>query len=118
MTRQIAAVLGARERRGTPLPAVLAAHLRHRRTRLVLDSCEHLVSECAELVARLLEAAPGLRVLTTSREPLGVPGEVVFTVPGPQIPEPGASADAAASSDSVRLLVDRAAAAPGLHAGD
>jgi predicted ATPase len=47
---------------------------------LILDNCEHLISACADVVLRLLNTCPGVRVLATSREPLGVPGEVVYRV--------------------------------------
>ncbi|MFF8592291.1 BTAD domain-containing putative transcriptional regulator [Streptomyces sp. NPDC015220] len=80
----------------------LADVLRDRRTLLVLDNCEHVVDAAAELAALLLRTASGLRVLATSQEPLGLPGEEVFLV------EPLPTADA------VRLFTQRAAAsAPG-----
>ncbi|MFI7349281.1 ATP-binding protein [Streptomyces sp. NPDC049936] len=66
---------------------------------LVLDSCEHVTSGCRDLVDRLLRASPGLTVLATSREPLGLTGERVMEVD----PLP-------AETDAVRLLYDRAAA--------
>ncbi|MDQ6747943.1 MAG: tetratricopeptide repeat protein, partial [Candidatus Dormibacteraeota bacterium] len=119
--RQVAAVLGVRERRGVPLPAQLAARFRHRRALLVLDNCEHLVEPCAELCSQLLDMAPGLRVLVTSREPLGISGEVVYTVPGLGLPGADDNSAAVESSDAVRLLVDRSTAArPGfaLEPGD
>ncbi len=66
---------------GTRSPAHhLAAVLRDRRTLLVLDNCEHVVDAAAELTTLLLRTAPGLRVLATSQEPLGLPGEEVFLV--------------------------------------
>ncbi|WP_205671766.1 BTAD domain-containing putative transcriptional regulator [Amycolatopsis sp. CFH S0740] len=80
----------------------LAAALRDRRALLVLDNCEHVVDAAAELTELLLHSAPGLRVLATSQEPLGLPGEGVFAV------EPLPTAEA------VKLFVERAAAsAPG-----
>ncbi|WP_459737958.1 AfsR/SARP family transcriptional regulator [Streptomyces sp. E-15] len=85
---------------GTRSPAHhLAAVLRDRRMLLVLDNCEHVVDAAAELTTLLLRTAPGLRVLATSQEPLGLPGEEVFLV------EPLPTADA------VRLFTQRAAAA-------
>ncbi|HET9382028.1 MAG TPA: BTAD domain-containing putative transcriptional regulator, partial [Streptomyces sp.] len=84
----------------------LAAALRDRRTLLVLDNCEHVVGAAAELAELLLRTAPGLRVLATSQEPLGLAGEVVFLV------EPLSTADA------VRLFLERASAcAPGFAPG-
>jgi predicted ATPase/DNA-binding SARP family transcriptional activator len=80
-----------------PMTRLLAA-LAHRDTILVLDNCEHLVADVAELAEALLTGCPRLRVLATSREPLGVPGEVLHPV------------DALAEPDAVRLFADRAAA--------
>ncbi|MEO3871730.1 BTAD domain-containing putative transcriptional regulator [Nonomuraea sp. B12E4] len=87
----------------------LAAALRPRRMLLVLDNCEHVVEQVAELAEVLLRACPGLRVLATSREPLAVAGEVLWNVPPLDVP---AVADLAtmARADAVRLFVTRAAA--------
>ncbi|MGE7386362.1 ATP-binding protein [Streptomyces sp. NPDC004126] len=83
------------------LPArALAEWIGARRLLLVLDSCEHLVPACRELVRELLAACAGLTVLATSREPLGVPGESVHEV-GP-LP---------ADTEALELFLDRAAAA-------
>ncbi|MFG2500466.1 BTAD domain-containing putative transcriptional regulator [Streptomyces sp. NPDC048441] len=89
---------------GTPrLPAErLAAALRDRQLLLVLDNCEHVVEPVAELASLLLSSAPGLRVLATSQEPLGIAGEAVYAVEPLQLPA------------AVQLFTDRAtAAAPG-----
>ncbi|MEV0283165.1 MULTISPECIES: LuxR C-terminal-related transcriptional regulator [unclassified Kribbella] len=75
---------------------------------LVVDNCEHVIAETAGLVDDLLAAGSGLRVLATSREPLGVPGEVSYQVP--TLPVPPADAEAGTYA-AVRLFVDRAAAA-------
>ncbi|MGZ4202839.1 MAG: tetratricopeptide repeat protein [Thermoleophilaceae bacterium] len=98
------------------VPEVVALHLGSRRTLLVLDNCEHLVDECAPLVAGLLAASPALQVLATSRRPLGVPGEQVRRVPGLTLPPPLADygVQPAASTDdapAVQLFVERARAA-------
>ena len=89
---------------------------------LVLDTCEHLVSEVAAAVAALVAGCPGLRVLATSRRPLGVAGELVWPVPPLPLPDAGTSDPAAvARSAAVQLFCDRAAAArPGftLEAGN
>jgi predicted ATPase/DNA-binding SARP family transcriptional activator len=86
----------------------LVARLSTRRLLLLLDNCEHLVGACADLVRRLLRECPELRVLTTSREPLHVPGEVTLRVPSLAVPLPTDPADAALTHEAVRLLVDRA----------
>ncbi|NUT44825.1 MAG: AfsR/SARP family transcriptional regulator, partial [Thermoactinospora sp.] len=87
----------------------LAAALRPRRTLLVLDNCEHVVEQVAEVVEPLLRAAPHLTVLATSREPLGVYGEVLWSVPPLDLPA-GTELTEMARSDAVRLFVARAAA--------
>jgi predicted ATPase/DNA-binding SARP family transcriptional activator len=88
----------------------LAELVRDRALLLVLDNCEHLVAACAELVERLLLAAPGIKVLATSREVLGVPGEARWLVPPLGAPDPrdGTGPAAMARADAVRLFLDRA----------
>ncbi|MHC5260057.1 ATP-binding protein [Streptomyces sp. UC4497] len=76
---------------------------------LVLDSCEHLVEACSRLVRKLLDAAPGLRILTTSRQGLGTPGELVFAVDPLPLPGLVAAGDAPASGDAMELFTVRAA---------
>ena len=78
------AALDIRDDRRRPAAAPadrLADALRARQLLLVLDNCEHVVEPVAELAERLLRAAPGLRILATSREPLGVAGEALWEVP-------------------------------------
>jgi non-specific serine/threonine protein kinase len=81
-----AAALGVREQPGRPLAETLVEALKPRRLLLVLDNCEHLVAACARLAETLLKACPGLRILATSREPLGVPGETTYRVPSLSLP--------------------------------
>ena len=127
----VAAALGLREEAGEPeTPAQadrLAGFVRDKRLLLVLDNCEHLVGACAELVQRLLEAGPGLTVLATSREVLGVAGEAVWPVPPLAVPDADDELDAGSALagpdgdgvapevldgyDAVRLFSERAAAA-------
>jgi predicted ATPase/DNA-binding CsgD family transcriptional regulator len=79
---------------------------------VVLDNCEHLVDECAHLVDAVLQACPRVRVLTTSREPLRIDGEVVFRVPPLSLPAtdgPLSSGDIA-QYDAITLFVERASA--------
>ncbi len=117
VAEQALTVLGVRDppAPGKPVPPVdrLAGVLRDRQLALVLDNCEHLVEQVAALVEGLLKAAPGLRVLATSREPLGLAGEVVWDVPPLEVPVADASADPARlmESSAVRLFVSRATAA-------
>jgi predicted ATPase len=76
---------------------------------LVLDNCEHMTADVATIVEALLAGCPHLRVLTTSREPIGVPGEAVYRTPSLSLPHVGAAMDEVAAAESVRLFVDRAA---------
>ncbi|WP_410813167.1 AfsR/SARP family transcriptional regulator [Micromonospora sp. 067-2] len=77
---------------------------------LVLDNCEHLLDAAAELADRLLAACPEVRVLVTSREPLGITGEALHPVDPLEQPPAGADPDVALTYPSVRLFADRAAA--------
>jgi predicted ATPase/DNA-binding SARP family transcriptional activator len=109
LAERVAAAVGAREGPGVPILDTLARHLGGR-VLLLLDNCEHVRADAAALVHDLLAACPGVRIAATSREPLGLPGEVVFWLSGLTTPAPG---DHDARSDAVRLLADRVAAARG-----
>ena len=104
----VAGALGVREQPGRPLAETVADRLREQRALIVLDNCEHLLEEVASLLDFLLTACPHLEALATSREPLGVEGEVLFPVPPLTVPaglpyDPGELG----GFDSVRLFVDR-----------
>ncbi|MFJ5664953.1 BTAD domain-containing putative transcriptional regulator [Micromonospora chalcea] len=79
-------------------------------TLIVLDNCEHVVEAAARLAEELLGRCPGLRVLATSREPLGIVGEALDPVPPLRLPPAEATPDDALAYPSVQLLRDRAAA--------
>jgi DNA-binding CsgD family transcriptional regulator len=90
----------------------LTEYLAGKRLLLVLDNCEHLLDACAVLAATLLKACPELRLLATSRQAMGVAGEVRMVVPPMSLPEVGAeiSVEQVLTSDAVWLLSERAAA--------
>ena len=88
----VATALGVREQPGEPLTATLIAALAPQVLLLVLDNCEHLIDACARLADALLRHCPGLRILATSREQLGVPGEVAYRVPSLALPDRDARA--------------------------
>jgi predicted ATPase len=90
--------------------ARVAAALDGRPALLVLDNCEHLVADAARLTERLLAAAPGLRILATSREALGINGEALCPVAPLELPPPGTDAERALASPAVRLFTERAGA--------
>ncbi|GGZ90662.1 LuxR family transcriptional regulator [Streptomyces bluensis] len=112
LAQGIAGALGLRGVSARDLHDVVVEHLRTRRLLLVLDNCEHLIDACAGTVDALLRAAPGLSVLTTSRQALGVTGEQVVHVPALATPEPGGrrSARDIGRFPAVALFEQRAAA--------
>ena len=114
----VAEALDLRALPGGALVDAIAAELAPRELLLVLDNCEHVIGSSAALADALLRSAPRLTILATSREPLRVPGEVVFRVPSLAIPDPDAAELPAAllSYEAVRLFVERAGAvAPGFE---
>jgi predicted ATPase/DNA-binding CsgD family transcriptional regulator len=117
---RVAAVIGVGEEAGHPLLETLADALRPRRLLLALDNCEHLVGACAQVVRHLLASSPGLRLLSTSREPLRVAAETIWQVP-PLSLLPASADPATANGDrgeAIRLFADRAAASrPGFTVG-
>lgn len=96
-------------RGATPLERV-TAQLSHGRSRLILDNCEHLRGACAALTSSLMQTPNGLRVISTSREALGLPGETVVKIPPLNVPaiSDGQGAQSPATYEAVRLFVDRA----------
>lgn len=106
----VALVLGLNEGRDGSIIQTLTDNLRTRNLLLVLDNCEHLVSACAALASALLDACPGVKLLSTSRERLGVAGEQIYRVPSLSFPDTGQipTVQSANQYESVRLLVERA----------
>ncbi|MBV9354738.1 MAG: helix-turn-helix domain-containing protein [Chloroflexi bacterium] len=114
--------LGVRPQPGLSSTAALGEALADRQLLVVLDNCEHVVDAAAGLVNALLRVAPGLRVLTTSRQPLVVPGEVVWRVSSLPVPSTDATPPTVAALleySAIRLFAERAAAAsPGFVVSD
>jgi predicted ATPase/DNA-binding SARP family transcriptional activator len=108
---QVMEALGVRQAGGVPVLEALAYRLRSADLLLVLDNCEHLLDACAELTLELLSSAPGVRVLATSREPLGIPGEAACPVPPLAVPRGDTGPAVIAAASAVRLFADRASAA-------
>ena len=107
---ETAQVLGLREEPGRDLLLTLASHLATRRALLVFDNCEHLIQAAASLAHALVRAAPGVRLMASSREPLHVPGEQVYPVHPLPMPARGAGLAQLQASAAVRLFVERAQA--------
>ena len=110
---QVMQALGVRQQGDVPVLEALTCRLRSAELLLILDNCEHLLDACAQLAGALLRAAPGLRVLATSREPLGLPGEVICPVQPLDLPPQTAGAREAGQAAAVRLFLDRGSAARG-----
>ncbi|ETK30921.1 BTAD domain-containing putative transcriptional regulator, partial [Microbispora sp. ATCC PTA-5024] len=112
VAERVLTALDVREVAGAGVPAAerLLAAVGRRRLLLVLDNCEHVVEPAAGLVARLLRDAPGVTVLATSREPLGLTGELVWEVPPLALPDEERDLDAVRRSAAARLFAARAAA--------
>jgi predicted ATPase/DNA-binding SARP family transcriptional activator len=85
--QHLGSALGLKEERGRPPLETVTDYLRHKRLLLVLDNCEHLLEESAQAAAHLLRNCGEVRILATSREPLGVTGETVWRVPALAVPD-------------------------------
>jgi len=105
---ETAQVLGVREEPGRPLLQTVCAHLKNRRTLLILDNCEHVIKASAQMASAILKVAPHVRLLASSREPLHSPGEQCYPVLPLPVPARGDGLEALARSTAVRLFVDRA----------
>jgi predicted ATPase/DNA-binding SARP family transcriptional activator len=105
---------GNRDARTRLLDGLVDAH-----ALLVLDNCEHLIDACAHLADELLSHCPGLRIVATSREPLGITGESLLSIAPLSQPMPGVPAQEAVGFPAVRLFAERAAAvSPGFEVDD
>ncbi|MBW3588796.1 MAG: tetratricopeptide repeat protein [Actinobacteria bacterium] len=122
----IASELGLKAEGGSAVESTLAAssaarpenlvqrlkdYIHWRDMLLLVDNCEHLISDVAEILESLLRACPNLRVLTTTREPLGISGEATYRVPSLSVPNPKntLSTEELSEFEAVRLFLDRAA---------
>jgi predicted ATPase/DNA-binding SARP family transcriptional activator/DNA-binding CsgD family transcriptional regulator len=114
--QELAATLGVREQPGSSLLDTLLASLDDKEMLLVLDNCEHLIGAAARLADALLDSCPRLRVLSTSRKPLGVKGELSWLVPSLSAPgtQQSPTVEELEGYDSARLFADRAS---GRHPG-
>ncbi|HXD09894.1 MAG TPA: AAA family ATPase, partial [Anaerolineales bacterium] len=106
----ILSTIGVQEQQGKTSLEVLKEYLHEKQTLIVLDNCEHLVSASAEVVNTLLNAAPKLKVLASSREALGVKGEMSYPVPSLSLPNIKhlPVIEQLSQYEAVRLFIDRA----------
>ena len=110
----VAAIFGLHEQPAASLLEILTNYLREKQLLLVLDNCEHLIGTCARLADHLLKFSSRLSVLATSREGLGIAGELVYRVPSLSLPGANQHLDGQNMLDyeAVSLFVDRAAHSP------
>ncbi len=106
--KQMAVAMGVQEQADRPIAATLLDVTSNKEALIVLDNCEHLVEGVAVLADQLLRSCPAVRLLATSREPLGVPGEMVWTLPPMPHRVAGIDPDLLGGVESIRLFVDRA----------
>jgi predicted ATPase/class 3 adenylate cyclase len=106
----VASMLGVGPGQDVSLAENLSRAIASKRLLVILDNCEHVLDALAPFVESLLRGCPGLRVLATSREPVGVESEVVVSLPPLGLPAIGAIAADAVECDAVRLFAERAAA--------
>ena len=115
VTNAVMAALDLRDQAATEPLALVLSYLRDKELLLVVDNCEHLLGAAAQVVTDMMRAAPGVRVIATSREPLSVPGEHVVPVPPLELPAPqqGEPLARLRQNEAVMLFTERAAAASG-----
>lgn len=105
---ETARVLAVREEPGRPLIQTLCAHLKSRKVLLILDNCEQVIDASADVANAILRAAADVRVLTTSRIALRVPGEQTYVVQPLPVPSRSSDVEALLRSTAVLLFVERA----------
>ncbi len=111
LAQVVVAALAVQSRPGRSLAESVCDYLSGKQALIVLDNCEHLLDEAAALAEAMLRAALGVRVLATSREPLGVAGERLLGVPSLDVASASESnLEAIAACEAVQLFMDRAAA--------
>lgn len=105
-----ARVLGVKEQRDKSATQSIVDHLRDKQVLVLFDNAEHVLGACAQLVDAVLRACPRVVVFVTSRERLGVMGELTFRVPSLSVPDSkkAATAETVLASESARLFVERA----------
>jgi len=115
VSHAVMAALDLRDQAAAGPQALLRDYLRDKELLLVADNCEQLLGAAGQVISGLMKAAPGVRVIATSREPLTVPGEYVVPVPPLELPASGAAEPLAQlrQNEAVMLFTQRAAAATG-----
>lgn len=110
--RATAMALGLRDEPQRPVIDMLCDYLNVKKLLIILDNCEHLVNACAEMADRLVHASTHTYMIASSREALGIAGEVTYRVPSLNLPDMGhlPPVEALGQFDAVKLFIDRATA--------
>ena len=110
VTQAVAQVLGVREEAGKPLAQTLVDFLKAKHLLLVLDNCEHVLDACSRLVDTLIRSCPNVQVLASSREGLGIAGELTYRIPSLSLPDPkqAVTVDNVGQYEAVQLFIERA----------
>lgn len=105
-----ATALGLREEPGRPLMETVISYLRPKTALLILDNCEHLIDASARFAETVLQTCPDLRILTSSREALSIPGEMPYRVPSLSVPDAQhlPALEDVTQYEALRLFVERA----------
>jgi predicted ATPase/class 3 adenylate cyclase/DNA-binding CsgD family transcriptional regulator len=111
--RTTAMALGLRDEPQRPVIDMLCDYLHEKKMLLILDNCEHLVDACARMADQILHATPNTRILASSREALGIGGEVTYRVPSLGLPDIShlPPIDSLSQYEAVKLFIDRATSA-------
>ena len=111
--RTIAITIGLREEPQRPVIDMLCDYLHEKKMLIILDNCEHLVNACAQMANQILQAAPHVCILASSREALGIAGEVTYRVPSLGLPDINhlPSVKSLSQYEAVKLFIDRATSA-------
>jgi predicted ATPase/DNA-binding SARP family transcriptional activator len=108
VTQAVCTALDVTQRAGTPALNALMDYLHLKKVLLVVDNCEHLIDACAQLAKALLHACPDLCIIASSREALGIEGEIAYRVPSLSLPDKHGSLHAIEESEAVKLFMERA----------
>ena len=115
VAKRMAAVFGLLEKQNRPVADSLLSYLKSKDLLIILDNCEHVVTEAARITEMILQACPGVTLLATTRETLGVGGEQRYRVPSLAVPPPELTRTLTAANalefDAVLLFAERALAA-------
>ncbi|WP_309721132.1 tetratricopeptide repeat protein [Armatimonas sp.] len=110
VAQTLAGVLNLKEEPGKPITQSLVEHLKSKRLLLVLDNCEHLLDACAKLADTLIRQCLGVHILASSREALGIAGELTYRVPSLSLPDPKQvqTPESLSQYEAVQLFIERA----------